>query len=76
VVTQLHPGDRVLLYSDGLVERRGESIDDGLERLRSTAQHRRDHSPERFLDSLVVDLAQADADDDVVVMVMQWGSTD
>lgn len=31
-------GSTLLLYSDGLVERRGEIIDIGLERLRSTAQ--------------------------------------
>ena len=29
----LRPGELLLLYSDGLVERRGESIDDGLDRL-------------------------------------------
>ncbi|HUE29058.1 MAG TPA: SpoIIE family protein phosphatase [Solirubrobacteraceae bacterium] len=28
-------GDTLILYTDGLIERRGESIDDGLERLRS-----------------------------------------
>ena len=34
---ELDPGDVLILYSDGLVERRGESIDDGLDRLRTTA---------------------------------------
>jgi hypothetical protein len=34
----LDPGDRVVLYTDGLVERRFEVIDDSLERLRSTAE--------------------------------------
>jgi serine phosphatase RsbU (regulator of sigma subunit) len=29
-VTPLGPGDTVLLYTDGLVERRGSSFDDGL----------------------------------------------
>jgi len=31
-------GDTLVLYTDGLVERRGESIDDGLERLRVLAE--------------------------------------
>ena len=33
----LSPGDRVVLYTDGLVERRREPIDESLERLRSAA---------------------------------------
>jgi sigma-B regulation protein RsbU (phosphoserine phosphatase) len=31
--TRLEPGDILILYSDGLVERRGETIDDGIARL-------------------------------------------
>lgn len=32
-IDRLDPGELLLLYSDGLVERRGESIEDGLDRL-------------------------------------------
>ena len=36
---QLHPGDRLLLHTDGLIERRGRSIDDGIN-LPGAARHR------------------------------------
>jgi anti-sigma regulatory factor (Ser/Thr protein kinase) len=37
-VVAMPPGTSVLLYTDGLIERRDESLDSGLERLRSTAE--------------------------------------
>ena len=37
-MAELAPGDRIVLYTDGLVERRREPIDDSLERLRTAAE--------------------------------------
>jgi serine phosphatase RsbU (regulator of sigma subunit)/anti-sigma regulatory factor (Ser/Thr protein kinase) len=69
-VVELEPGATLLLYTDGLVEKRGEAIDVGLERLRSVAAE----APldpkalcKRVLDSLI----EGTADDDVALLAVQ-----
>jgi anti-anti-sigma factor len=67
----LHPAARLILYTDGLVERRGESIDVGLERLSRFASQ---HPPGvgGFVDRLCTRLA-ADSSraDDVCVLSVE-----
>ena len=53
------PGSSVLLYTDGLVERRGEVLDEGLERLARAAAGVRDLAADELV-STVVDAALAD----------------
>lgn len=71
----LEPGSSVLLYTDGLVERRGESLDEGLDRLlRSTAQVGHRH-PEELATGLVdaaVDGGGSGAADDIALVVVRW----
>ncbi|MGW7440956.1 ATP-binding SpoIIE family protein phosphatase [Streptomyces sp. NPDC054849] len=67
----LGPGCTAVLYTDGLVERRGEDIDEGvaaLERALSGAQGTPSVICDRLMRALGVD---ADHDDDVAVMVLQ-----
>ncbi|MCP3754812.1 ATP-binding SpoIIE family protein phosphatase [Streptomyces sp. TBY4] len=67
----LGPGSTAVLYTDGLVERRGEDIDEGvaaLERALSGAQGTPAVICDRLMRALGVD---ADHDDDVAVMVLQ-----
>lgn len=59
----VEPGSRLLLYSDGLVERRGESLSVGMERLRVIAAH-----GTADLETLAEHLADPSAEDDVVVL--------
>jgi serine phosphatase RsbU (regulator of sigma subunit)/anti-sigma regulatory factor (Ser/Thr protein kinase) len=67
---ELEPGSTVLLYTDGLVERRGESIDVGLERLRAAvAEAPRD--PEELCDRLLGMLVEADLADDVALLAVR-----
>ncbi|MEO5973990.1 MAG: SpoIIE family protein phosphatase [Ilumatobacteraceae bacterium] len=67
--TNLHPGDRVMMFTDGLVERRREHIDVGLTRL---AQLAKDHAalhPEDFVKALAATVT--DRFDDLALMCVE-----
>ncbi|MFW3171336.1 SpoIIE family protein phosphatase [Geodermatophilus sp. CPCC 206100] len=64
--TSLAGADRLLLYSDGLVERRGARLDDGLAALR-TAAGSAGPDPEALLDAVLAALDPPDTDDVTLV---------
>jgi serine phosphatase RsbU (regulator of sigma subunit) len=60
---QLQAGDQLLLYSDGLIERRGEPIDSGISRLlRAARAAGRPGDPERLASGVLSALAPADGE--------------
>ena len=59
----------LLLFTDGLVERRGESIDDGLARLAQVA--RASHGQDDLCDRLVAQVPDLENDDDLAVIAVQ-----
>jgi anti-sigma regulatory factor (Ser/Thr protein kinase) len=66
------PGSLVLLYTDGLVERRDEPLDVGLERLRTTAAAAATLSPLAFCDAMLSRvLENIDQEDDVALLATQ-----
>lgn len=64
----LCPGDLLLLYTDGLVERRGRPIDVGIRLLVKTARGRTD--PEEAVSEALRVLGSAQTDDDTCVVAL------
>ncbi len=52
-VARIAPGETIVLYTDGLVERRGELIDDGIARLAATAARHHTLDPAALTDALL-----------------------
>ncbi len=69
----LEPGHRLLLYTDGLVERRDESLDEGLARLGRVL------GTDRSLVDLVARLTHGlsgRAEDDIAILALRWTGDD
>ncbi len=65
-------GASMLAYTDGLVERRGEPLDTGLDRLRAAAAAVEYGTPERLLDAVVASLSDGVVADDVALLALRW----
>jgi serine phosphatase RsbU (regulator of sigma subunit)/anti-sigma regulatory factor (Ser/Thr protein kinase) len=67
----LEPGSSVVLYTDGLVERRGEDVDAGLDRLRRAVADLRDLGPEHLASGLLAHCLGGGPADDVALVVIR-----
>jgi serine phosphatase RsbU (regulator of sigma subunit) len=68
-VEPLPPDSTVLLYTDGLIERRGENLDDGMTRLRQHAAALARAPLATFCDELMAGLGEDSTDDIALIAV-------
>ncbi len=64
-------GSTLLLYTDGLIERRSEGIDVGMRRLADLAEPLADESVANMVSQVVTTLRHADAPDDIAVLAFR-----
>ena len=69
----LPAGATLLLYTDGLVERRGRSLTEGLEELREVLSRLAGKGLEELLDALVAELVGPQPDDDCALLAIRAG---
>ncbi|MFI0724491.1 PP2C family protein-serine/threonine phosphatase [Streptomyces sp. NPDC021224] len=71
-VVGFEPGATLVLYTDGLIERRGEDIDVGLGRLATSLARHREADPEQVADALLDELLPPEgATDDTALVVLR-----
>ncbi|WP_369070045.1 SpoIIE family protein phosphatase [Kineococcus terrestris] len=70
-VTTLAGGDTLLLFTDGLVERRGQSVDEGLRRLRAAVAGLRGAGLPELCSAVLERLVPQDAEDDVALLAVR-----
>ncbi|MEJ7892371.1 MAG: SpoIIE family protein phosphatase [Solirubrobacteraceae bacterium] len=71
---ELGPGDTLLLYTDGLTERRGQDLDEILERVRAAAAAAAGAPLDELLDDTVGSVGDAPADDVALVALRFTGA--
>jgi len=70
----LAPGTRLLFYTDGLIDRRGRSLERGLTRLLEETGRRRAESASRLADALIEAMLPREPHDDVCVLAVGFGA--
>jgi serine phosphatase RsbU (regulator of sigma subunit) len=68
----MSPGATLLCYTDGLIERRTESIDTGMHRLATVVEASAGQAVDVIVADVLAGLRSDDAPDDIAVLALRW----
>jgi serine phosphatase RsbU (regulator of sigma subunit)/FixJ family two-component response regulator/anti-sigma regulatory factor (Ser/Thr protein kinase) len=69
---KITPGSTIFLYTDGLVEVRGKTLDDGLTRLKHAATRESNRELDQLLDRIMADVLEGrTANDDIAMLALR-----
>ncbi|MFF6776578.1 PP2C family protein-serine/threonine phosphatase [Streptomyces sp. NPDC012637] len=71
--TPLRRGDLLLLYTDGIVERRGEDVTEGIARLADAMTHSDGNEPGKLIEGILATPDQAGHEDDACMLAIRVG---
>jgi serine phosphatase RsbU (regulator of sigma subunit) len=67
----MEPGSTLVAFTDGLVERRNEDIETGLQRLANAATPA-DRPLDTLLTEILADLSHEQSEDDTAILAFRW----
>ena len=67
------PGSTLLLYTDGLVERRDEELDESIDALMDSFSRVGNRKPDEVCDAILEVMGAEAGDDDVAMLVLRCG---
>jgi serine phosphatase RsbU (regulator of sigma subunit) len=66
------PGSTLIAFTDGLIERREEHLDVGLQRLDEAIRRHGDESLDDLVSNIISDLVGDASEDDVAILAVRW----
>jgi serine phosphatase RsbU (regulator of sigma subunit) len=72
VTFPLAPRSTLVVFTDGLIERRGEAIDVGLSRFGQVVRNHEGSDIDDLVDQAIADLAYEASEDDVAILGVRW----
>jgi serine phosphatase RsbU (regulator of sigma subunit) len=74
ITIHFSPGSTLVAFTDGLIEQRGQSLDEGLQQLSAVAAADNSGPPDELIDRLIAALTTNNHEDDIAVLAIRFST--